>query len=92
MSPELRNSFGKISLFFSKYHYTIFLVLSVCGIAVGIVSLISVVQMSSTIQDSQLTDSAKVNEATIQRIRELDSNPSTSLDLPTDQRINLFAE
>ena len=92
MSPELRNSFGKISLFFPKYHYTIFLVLSVCGIAVGIVSLISVVQMSSTVQDSQLTDSAKVNEATIQRIRELDSNPSTSLDLPTDQRINLFAE
>lgn len=92
MSPELHNISNKFKVFLSRYHYTAFLVISVCGIAIGIYSLVIVVQNSSAIHSTQMSDSNAIDQATIERIRNVQDRSAADLKLPTDQRINLFAE
>lgn len=92
MDPGTHASLNKIKRFLAKYNLTIFLVIATMGVATGIYSLISLVQSSSTVQESSSTTTPSIDEAAIKQIRENTNDTNADTNLPTNQRINLFAE
>lgn len=88
-------SIGKnIGQFLWKYHFTLFFVVAVSGITLGIYSLLGVINTTAPATTSAGTDSATTfDDATIKRIDELKSGSEQgSFSLPANQRTDLFME
>lgn len=63
----------RLKHFFSRYHYTLFLVIAVGGIVMAIYSLLAVVSVSSDTSNFTQSETYAPDMATIEKIKQLNT-------------------
>lgn len=76
-----------------RHHFTLFLVISVGGIALAISSLFGVINSSENVTNVDTSGQISFDQTTIDNLEKLKgTSTSTTYSLPTNQRIDPFVE
>lgn len=92
MNKDMGALMVSVKRFLWRYHFTIFIVIAAAIIVVAILSLINVVAQSSDIKNYAPSEVIGFDQVTIEKVKKLNDNTSSSFTLPTNQRINPFTE
>ena len=93
--PQSHNSqitAASFTRFMWRHHFTLFLVISIGGIALAIYSLFGVINASSNTDNLDASGQIVFDQQTINKIQKLDGTPETNFALPTGQRTDPVME
>ncbi len=91
MTGDMSNYISSTKRFFWRYHLTIFAVVAVAGVSIAIIILLGVITQSSN-PVTTAPESESFDQDTIERVKQLNDTPDYNFNLPSNQRINPFAE